>query len=190
MKTIGRGVLAASVFTLSGAVAALAQQAPASPPAAAAPAPAATPVPPLPAPEPPAPQLEAARELVVASGMARSFQPMVPQLAQQISPMLTRTRPDLAKDLDASLKDLAPEFDKKIDDMVDIAAHVYARQMTEAELKETSAFFNSPAGKKYVQVQPAMLDDLVVSMQAWTQTVSTYMMTRVRQEMIKKGHQF
>ena len=146
------------------------------------------PVPDVSQPEPPASQLAAARDLVVSSGMSRSFVPMVPQLMEQIVPMLTRTRPELSKDLTAVLEQLRPEFIKDGEEMNDIAAHVYARRMSEAELKEAAAFFNSPVGKKYVEVQPGMLDDLVVAMQSWTQKLSTTMMTRVREEMVKKGH--
>ena len=182
MTYLRNGVVAAVLLAvLSGA--ASAQQAPA--PAAPAPA-----IPPISQPEPPASQLAAAREVVIASGMSRSFAPMVPQLREQIVPMLTRTRPDLTKDLTEVVAQLGPEFDKKTDDMVDIAAHIYARRMSEEELKQTAAFFSSPVGKKYVEVQPEMLDELVVSMQSWTQQISNYMMTRVRQEMQKRGKDF
>lgn len=141
-------------------------------------------------PEPPAPQLAAARDLVMASGMGRSFEPMVPQLSDQIIPMLTRTRPELKPNLAVVMKQLGPEFTKKGDEMIDIAAHVYARRMSEQELKDAAAFFNSPVGKKYVEVQPGMLDELVVAMQSFTQTLSTYMMNRVHAEMKAKGQDF
>jgi hypothetical protein len=188
-------VLLASTFGVAVAQQAPAAGAPAAPaagaPAASAPAAGAqTPIPEMPAPEPPASTLAAARDVVIASGMARSFAPMVPELRSQIVPLLTRTRPEMAKDLGETLKQLTPEFDKKTDDMIDIAAHIYARHMTEDELKQTAAFFNSPVGKKYVEAQPTMLDEIVVAMQSWTQQISTYMMTRLRQEMEKKGHPF
>lgn len=141
-------------------------------------------------PEPPASQMAAARELVVASGMARSFAPMVPQLTEQIVPLLTRTRPELKENLTAVLKDLQPEFAKKGEGMIDTAAKIYSAQMSEQELKDSAAFFNSPVGKKYVTVQPLMLDQLVVAMQSWTQELSTFMMTRVHEEMKKKGQDF
>ena len=141
-------------------------------------------------PQPPAAQFAAARDLVLASGIARSFEPMVPQLADQIMPMLTRTRPELKANLTAVLKQLQPEFAKKGAEMVDIAARIYARRMSEQELKDSAAFFNSPVGKKYVEVQPAMLDELVVAMQSFTQTLSTYMMNRVHAEMKAKGQDF
>ena len=174
--------VASLALLLATGVAAQAQTTPTPAPQPSAPVPAVG------QPEPPASQLAAARDVVESSGMARSFEPMVPQLMQQIVPLLTRTRPELTKDLSTVLDQLRPEFIKDGDEMTDIAAHIYARRMSEDELKQTAAFFNSAVGKKYVAVQPEMLDELVVAMQSWTQKLSTVMMTRVRQEMLKKGH--
>ena len=173
---------AALTLTIAAGCPSFAQTTPAETPAPAAPAGAVSP------PEPSPSALDAARDVVVASGMARSFAPMVPQLVEQIIPTVTRTRPELAKDLTEVIQNLQPEFIKDGDQMTDIAAHIFARQMTESELKDTAVFFNSPVGKKYVDIQPAMLDQLVVAMQSWTQQLSTTMMLRVRQEMVKKGH--
>ena len=185
-KAFGRGAVAC--LLLAAAAGAQAQTAP-----AAQPAPAATPaakVPDVGQPEPPAAQVAAARQLVIASGMERSFEPMVPQLTQQIVPLLTRTRPELKDNLQAVLVKLQPEFAKKGQEMTDIAAKIYARHMTQPELEQAVAFFNSPTGKKYVEVQPAMLDEVVVAMQSWTQSLSTYMMQRVHDEMKAKGQDF
>ena len=182
--TCGR-VFYAAAIALVLATPALAQDA-AAPAAPAKPAA----VPDVAQPEPPPGQLAAARDLVLASGMARSFAPMVPQLSDQIVPMLTRTRPELKQNLVQVMQQLQPEFAKKSDEMIDIAAKIYARQMTEEELKQAADFFNSPVGKKYVNVQPGMLDQLVVAMQSWTQQLSTYMMQRVHDEMKKRGQDF
>ena len=147
-------------------------------------------MPPLPQPEVSPEKLAAARQVVASSGMARSFEPMVPQLEEQIPLVITRSRPELSKSLTAVLAQLQPEFDQKSSDMLDIAARVYARHMSLEDLKATAAFFDSPAGKQYVNAQPLMLDELVVAMQAWTQETSTFMMKRVQQEMEKKGDKF
>ena len=104
--------------------------------------------------------------------------------------MLTRTRPELKANLTEVLQTLRPEFVKKGEGMVDVAAKIYARKMTEEELKQAADFFNSPVGKKYVLVQPEMLDELVIAMQSWTQELSTFMMDRVHEEMKKKGQDF
>ncbi len=184
--------LATALLLALAAAPVSAQTPPAAAPAPAAPAAPALPaaVPALPQPEVPPEKLAAARQVVVSSGMARSFEPMVPQLEEQIPLVVTRTRPDLSKDLTAVLAQLQPEFNQKSNEMLDIAARIYARSMSEDDLKATAAFFDSPAGKQYVAAQPKMLDELVVSMQAWTQEVSGFMMKRVQQEMEKKGDKF
>jgi hypothetical protein len=73
--------------------------------------------------------------------------------------------------------------------MIGIAAGIYAKQLSEAELQEIATFFRSPAGKHYVEAQPQLLDEMVQEMQDWTQDVSEYVMVRVRAEMGKRGHQ-
>ena len=191
MTSVSRVAAAAVLLASIAGGPVRAQQAPAAP-ADATPAAPAAPLPSLPQPQPDIPptQLAAARDVVISSGMARSFEPMVPQLEEQIPLVVTRTRPEYAKDLTGVLAGRAPEFATKTQEMIDIAAKIYARGMSEDELKTTAAFFNSPAGKRYVDAQPIMLDQLVVAMQAWTQETSSYMMKRVQVEMEKKGDKF
>ena len=170
-RLIGAGLVAAS---LAGAGPVLGQQ--------------AAPPPGTPQAEPSAAAVAAAHDVVVLSGMARSFAPMVPDLMRQIVPTMTRTHPELTTDLTEVVKQLEPEFTRNGERMTDIAAKIYARRMSEDELKQTAAFFRTPAGSKYVETQPQMLDELVVAMQSWTQELSNVMMNRVREEMVKKGH--
>jgi hypothetical protein len=138
---------------------------------------------------PSASHLAAARALVVACGMSRSFSVIIPQFMDQIAQSLTQTRPEIAKDLNEVLIQLKPEFDHQADEMIDIAAQIYVKQMSEQDLKAAAAFFGSPAGKKYVETQPAFLTEVVTAMQGWQGKISTDMMTRVRTEMKKKGHE-
>jgi uncharacterized protein len=133
--------------------------------------------------------LAAARALVVACGMSRSFSIIIPQFMDQIAQSLTQTRPEIRQDLDAVLTQLKPEFDRQADEMVEIAAQVYVKQLSEQDLKAADAFFESPAGKKYVETQPAFLTEVVTAMQGWQSRLSTDMMTRVRAEMKKRGHE-
>jgi hypothetical protein len=140
------------------------------------------------APEPSAAHLAAARQLVVVSGMSRSFAAAVPQTMEHLGSTFTQTRPELTQDLTAVLAQLKPDFDKRADQMIDVAAHIFARLMSEADIKAANAFFESAAGKKYVETQPAFFNDVVNAMQDWQQKLAQDMVTRAREEMKKKGH--
>lgn len=138
---------------------------------------------------PTAAQIALARDIVVDSGVSRSFAIVIPQFLDQIGTRLTQTRPDLIKDLNVVTEQIKPEFDKRVEQMVDTAGRLYAERLTEAQLKDVVAFFKSASGMKYVEQQPLVLNALYVSMQGWQQQISQDMMTRVREEMKKKGHE-
>ena len=189
---ISAGLFAATLLSAPLAVLpafAQGQKSPAKPGAAAqapAPAPAAPAAPAEPEISPS--HLALAREVMLNSGISRSFDSIIPAFAEQIKRNAI-TRPELTKDLDEVLKSLEPEAEMQKQRMVDIAAKIYAKRLSEAELKDVVAFFRSPSGKRYVETQPQVLDDLVGAMQDWSQEVSEYMMVRVRVEMGKRGHQ-
>lgn len=132
--------------------------------------------------------LALAREVAIGSGLTRSFDSIIPQFGEQIKQQSV-TRPEITKDLDATLATLAPEMELQKQQMIATTARVFASRLSEAELRDVAAFFKSPAGQKYVQTQPPVLDELVREMQTWTQNVAEYLMVRVRAEMSKRGHQ-
>lgn len=129
-----------------------------------------------------------ARQLILATGISRSFEIIIPEFMDQIGITLTQARPDLVHDMNIVLADLKSEFDQQSNEMVDQSARIYATLLSEKEIDAILAFFNSEAGRKYVSAQPLFLNQLVSGMQAWQQKISINMMARVRQEMKKKGH--
>lgn len=145
-----------------------------------------------PAPAKPSPspaQLALARDVVINSGIASSFQVVIPQYLDQIGLTLSRTRPELITDLNSVLANIKLDFDKKVEEMIDTAARLYADRLSQKELEDTANFFKSASGRKYVGSQPILMNDMFVALQAWSQKISVDMMTRVREEMRKKGHE-
>jgi hypothetical protein len=153
-----------------------AQQAPAGPaPGAAAAAPTAS-------------HLAAARELAALGGVLRVFEAFVPQFDAHVR-RTTVTRPELAKDLEQVLASLRPELEREKQAMIDAALRFYASAFSEPELKEIIAFFKTPAGQKYVQNAPRLVDILAAETQRATNRISEQYMSRIRAEMGKRGHQ-
>jgi hypothetical protein len=140
------------------------------------------------APKTPA-HLEAARAVVLASGIARSFDNMIPGFVQQVR-RITVTRPDLTKDLEEVIAKVTPEFDKTKLDLINAAAKTYANYLSEAELKEIGAFFNSPTGKRYVDTQPLVINEMYAEVESWSQKTSAALVERIRTEMRARGKQF
>ena len=174
--TLALGLAAAAAAGLSAA----AQTAPAQP-APAAPAPAA--------PQPAESHVKAARELLVISGVARSFASVMPQAVVQVQQTFGRQRPELSKQIEETLLAMRAEYDKKNEELFQAMAVLYARRLSEAELLDLNTFFKSPVGQKYTSAQPQLLDEMFGEIDRWGRGFSEFVIQRLREEMAKKGHQ-
>jgi hypothetical protein len=129
--------------------------------------------------------LALAREVVTSSGLSRSFDAVIPQMQEGLLRQYGRN-PALLDDVTAVLQDLRPEMDLQRRAMVNRAARVLAGRLSEEELQEIAAFFASEAGKRYVEVQPAVLDGLISEMQVWSRELNEYLQIRVQAEMVER----
>jgi len=144
--------------------------------------------PPAAPPQPSPSHLAAARELATISGVLRLYDAFLPQFGAQLRQSAV-TRPEITKDLDQVLESLKPELEQQKQEIVNTTLRYYASAFTEAELKDLIAFFKTPPGMKYLQNAPRLLDVLEVETQRWAAKTSESLMTRVRAEMSKRGHQ-
>jgi uncharacterized protein len=140
--------------------------------------------------EPTAAAVGYANQIIVDIGLKPSLDQVVPAMMTQLENNVTATRPELKDALRETLIAIAPDFMKTEQPILSDAAHFLATQMTEQELKETAAFFESPTGKKFNDAQGALLNEVGTSLNPWRQRLSTDIMTRTREEMRKKGFNF
>ena len=169
-------LIAAALFSSSGAWAqnAAPQPAPAAP-AAAPPSPAA---------------VTAAGMILGEIGVKQTISYIVPGMMTELERNVTTTRPEIKDSLRETLRAIQPEFDKTAADMFNQAATLLASQMSEKETQDVAAFFASPSGKKYLAVEPVFFQQFGAIAEPWRQQLSTDILTRARQEMKKKGIDF
>jgi uncharacterized protein len=154
----------------------------APPPAAKAPAAASS------SPSPAA--IAAADKILGDIGLKESIAVVVPGMMAELETNVTRTRPEIRDSLRATLKAIQPEFDQTAKQTYIKAATLLAQQMSEKDIADVAAFFESPAGKKYVQVTPIFIQKLSDVTGAWREKLSTDILERARAEMKKKGIDF
>jgi uncharacterized protein len=134
--------------------------------------------------------IAAADDILGAIGLKQSVAIVVPGMMAELETNVTRTRPEIRDSLRATLKAIQPEFDQTARQTYVQAESLLASQMSEQEITQVAAFFDSPAGKKYVQVTPVFLQNLSDVTGAWREKLSTDILERARAEMKKKGVDF
>jgi uncharacterized protein len=139
----------------------------------------------------PSPAAVAAADRVLSDiGLKQSIAIVVPGMMAELETNVTRTRPEIRDSLRATLKAIQPEFDQTAKQTYTEAAALLASQMSEKDIADVAAFFESPAGKKYVEITPVFFQKLSDVTGAWREKLSTDILVRARQEMKKKGVDF
>lgn len=151
-------------------------------------APAAAPAPATPLVALPESQLRIARDVIESTGISRSFDGAFPDIALRIRQNFASAAAPLQKDLDDTLVALLPEIRTRRAEIIERSARGIAVVFSEAELREINTFFNSAVGKKYVNNQPQFVNQVFQSMETWMQQTTEFFLSRLREEMLKKGH--
>ena len=183
---IKASLAACFVLALGAATAAAGNSAPATPaaPAAAPAAPAATPATPSPA------ALAYSATILSDIGMKPSLDRIVPGMLAEMQREILATRPELKDAVGEAVQTIAPEFLKSEQEVFDAVAKAFTSLMTEQELKDTAAFYESPTGKKFVLAQVALANRVAAVAAEWRQQLSTAMLARLHEELKKKGKDF
>jgi uncharacterized protein len=182
---------AVALFIIAASIMAASAQQPAAPASPAAPAAAPAASAPAATPGLPSPAAVAAADQILGDiGVKQSLALVVPGMMAELEANVTRTRPEIKDSLRATLKGIQPEFDATARQAYDAAATLLASEMSEKEITDVAAFFESPSGKKYVSVTPVFLQKLGDITAPWRDKLSTDIVTRAREEMKKKGVDF
>jgi hypothetical protein len=140
--------------------------------------------------EPSPAAIESASRLIAGLGLKQSLDVVVPVLFGEFEKNVVATRPELKDPLHQVLVSLVPEFTKGEPAVLADVAHAMASKLTDSEIKEVLAFYDSPTGKKFVAAEPAFVNTLQTAGTAWRQKLADDLLPRVREELKKKGVDF
>jgi hypothetical protein len=132
--------------------------------------------------------LASSRELMELKGVKSLVEPVVVGVIEQTKGTILQTNPGLTKDLDEVSAQLRNEYQPRVAEMTNEIVQLYAQRFSEQELKEVIAFYKSAAGKKMLAEEPRILDATYARLQQWAIRFQDEVMTRVRAEMKKRGH--
>ena len=132
--------------------------------------------------------LASARELMELKGVKSLVEPVVVGVIEQTKATILQTNPGLTKDLDEVSAQLRNEYAPRVAELTYEIVQLYAQRFSEQELKEAIAFYKSAAGRKMLAEEPRILDATYARLQQWAIRFQDEVMTRVRAEMKKRGH--
>jgi len=129
-----------------------------------------------------------AKDVVTQKGAMVMFDPLIPGVVETAKNVFLQQNPMLQKDLNEVAALLRNNLDSRRSELLNEVARVYAARFTEQELKDISAFYKTPLGRKMVTEEPKALQDSLLAAQTWADALSREVYDRFRDEMRKKRH--
>jgi hypothetical protein len=111
----------------------------------------------------------------------------MPLLAAQLTKSFIALAPDKAEEIRDVFSKLPAKFIARKGELVDQIAELYAAQLTQEEMAAVTAFYKSPAGAKFVSVQPQITRDAIMVGQRWGQQIGREIEAEARKELKKRG---
>jgi uncharacterized protein len=139
--------------------------------------------------QPSAAAVALAREVVIAKGASGMTEPLVRGVIETVKNSFVPTNPNLTRELNDVAIALHKELDGKSSEALEQIARAYATRFTEQELKDLLVFYKTPLGQKFLREEPNAIEDGMNRARQWAEAFGETVMTRMRSEMQKKGHQ-
>jgi hypothetical protein len=129
--------------------------------------------------------LDLALQLVRLSGNSKTFDELLPNIADQAKNLFIRANPQMQLGIISIVDKLAltlvsrrPELDRQL-------ARIWASGFTDDEMRELIAFYQSDTGKKFADAYPKVLAVEVATAQQWSRSVGEELTRLVREELLK-----
>jgi hypothetical protein len=133
-------------------------------------------------------QLALAKQIVEIKGVKAMFAPLVHGVIKKTTDSVLQTNMMWGKDISDITAQMEKDYAPRGQEIVDATARYYASHFTEAELKQILAFYQSPVGQKMLVDEPRALDESMAYAGGWGDNLSIEVMSKLRAEMKKRGH--
>lgn len=129
--------------------------------------------------------LELARQVFVASKTGRSFDEILPTVADRAKTTFIRANPEIQLGVIEAVDRVALDMVKNRKDLDAGLVQVWARGFDQAELTVILQFYQSPAGQKFADNYPKVISTQLAVGDNWTKQIGNEMARRVREELRK-----
>jgi uncharacterized protein len=130
----------------------------------------------------------AARNLVITMKLPDQYKALLPAILLGLRRTLTQDRPEIESDYDSMKPMVEAAFTPYYTGMLNDVAAVYANNFSVAEMRDMEAFFQRPAGQKYLEKASAVTQQINQVTQDASRKAADDLRARLIEALRQKGH--
>ncbi|MTI43551.1 hypothetical protein JM93_01861 [Roseibium hamelinense] len=133
--------------------------------------------------------MAAAREVVQATNGLKTFDDILPLLAEQTRTLFIQSDPSRTQEVVEVTTEVALSLAPRRAELNKTVYEVWARRFTQEELEQLAEFYQSPLGTKLAENGPTLTALAIGAARQWQDTISTEMVSLVREELDKRAQE-
>lgn len=133
--------------------------------------------------------LNLAYETVYISRVTRAYNAIVPNLARRTKAQLAEKYPHLEKDIARIVDETASGYAERQGELDLRIARSWAREFSESELKEISAFYATPTGTRLAKRNTVLIAAGLEAAREWGAEIGAEMVADVLRKLKIEGHE-
>ncbi|MEM6848257.1 MAG: DUF2059 domain-containing protein [Pseudomonadota bacterium] len=132
--------------------------------------------------------LRLAQEVIDLTESDRTFDDILPMIADQTLGVFTRSNPALTRELETAVFDVAISMAARRAELSRTLQMIWARRFSEPELVELKGFFESGVGGKFVELTPVISALGIGAARQWQEQLAAEMVEETRRVMREQGY--
>ena len=133
--------------------------------------------------------LAVAKELLQVVRADQTMDQMIRLIMPQQIAAIKKLRPDIPqKVLDRFAELFSAAFSRHKGEFITVAARTYARHLSETDMKNVIAFYNTETGRNFLDAQPAMMGELSRINAAMASQIAKRSVQEAVRQLKKEGH--
>src|SRR6201982_3412178 len=132
--------------------------------------------------------VQLAKQILETKHADNIFDPLIRGVVVKTRDFFMQTNFMWGKDLNEVADNLMKQYSARSGELLNDAARIYASHFTEAELKQLLTFYQSPLGQKVLTEEPKTADESMAMAGSWADKLSEEVISKMRAEMKKRGH--
>lgn len=132
-------------------------------------------------------KIAASRALLEATGFAKQFDVVLPQITHQLAQIFSQQRPERSAEIAEVFRALMERFSARKQELFEKFANLYAERLPLEDMHELTRFYLSPVGARFIAAMPELTKEAMLIGQTWGEGIGRELDEAARRELKRRG---
>ena len=119
---------------------------------------------------------ESVKQMMIANGSQNTFKAIISQMISNFKTQKSEVPEEFWTQFETSFQKVG------IEDLLDLLTPIYQKHMSQDEIKAITAFYQTPAGKKFAEKTPLIMQESMQAGRVWGEKIGLEIISKLKEQ--------